>query len=161
MLCAKFGWNSSSGSRDEDEKYIKKELKTHGRQTIRKFTWAFSSVELKIILDLNVDPTSVTWTFIHAVVRTLQLPPCGSYIFVLAQFYKYCMYSTYLTGSGFVCHTFVSCFTYQQRIFPLYGNITVAVEGLLIFSLCSTSSVFEQGLWRALYCATTYYIWHV
>ena len=43
MLCAKFGWNWSRGSREEDENV--KSLQTD--RWTEKLTWAFSSGELK------------------------------------------------------------------------------------------------------------------
>jgi hypothetical protein len=36
-------------------------------------------------------------------------------------------------------------FTFRWRIFPLYGDVTIASEGLLNLSLCSVLEAFEQG----------------
>jgi hypothetical protein len=37
------------------------------------------------------------------------------------------------------------CFTSRSRIFHLYGDVIIAVEGLQNLSLCSALRAFEQG----------------
>jgi hypothetical protein len=36
-------------------------------------------------------------------------------------------------------------FTSRSRIFPLYGDVTIAGEGLQNLGLCSAIRAFEQG----------------
>jgi hypothetical protein len=37
------------------------------------------------------------------------------------------------------------CFTSRLRMFHLYGDVTIADEGLQNLGLCSALSAFEQG----------------
>jgi hypothetical protein len=46
------------------------------------------------------------------------------------------------TESGWLV---VYCFTSRTRIFHLYGDVTIAGEGLQNLGLCSTLRAFEQG----------------
>jgi hypothetical protein len=39
----------------------------------------------------------------------------------------------------------IYCFTSRSRIFPLYGDVTIAGEGLQNLGLCSVLKAFEQG----------------
>jgi hypothetical protein len=40
---------------------------------------------------------------------------------------------------------FIYCFTSLSRIFHLYGDVTIASEGLQNLDLCSVLRAFEQG----------------
>ena len=40
---------------------------------------------------------------------------------------------------------FVCCFTFRSRLFHLYGDDTIAGEGLQNLGLCSVLRAFEQG----------------
>jgi hypothetical protein len=45
----------------------------------------------------------------------------------------------------FVCLFVYYCFTSRSRIFHLYGDVTIAGEGLQNLGLCSALRAFEQG----------------
>jgi hypothetical protein len=46
---------------------------------------------------------------------------------------------------GLVGWLVIYCFTSRSRIFHLYGDVTIAGEGLQNLSLCSALRAFEQG----------------
>ena len=71
MLCAQFGWNWPSGSREEDEnvnslrRRQRRQRRTTDKFWSEKLTWAFGSGELKTEIQLYNLYTCLIYMFIH------------------------------------------------------------------------------------------------
>jgi hypothetical protein len=63
--------------------------------------------------------------------------------FVLVQFPKVLTVRLAFNAQGFLTF-FVHCFPSRSSIFKLYGDVTIAGEGLQNLGLCSALRAFEQ-----------------
>jgi hypothetical protein len=97
------------------------------RKEIRKY------LEKLVILYLRRAFTHV-WSF--------QLQALIS-IYALLEFWAFVLHSKYL--NHFIDWLIVYSFTSRSRIFHLYGDVTIASEGLQNLGLCSALRAFEQG----------------